>query len=653
MASDMKFNMKVCSNGHQNYDSNSEYDSEYETEYDSPDYTSEYDSDMSDGERYERYRANFQKFISWWKRNNKPKPEVIPKPDIVKPVVVTKTIAKVAAPKKEFSWGAVAQKEVPKIESIVLDEKKVGCDDEWTTVSYKKNSVDKVKEEKIDAQNRKTKMCESYRNHTVCRHGKNCRFAHTVEELQNPICSYGLGCSLVKPSSDICVYRNIHPRKICGRMHPNETDDTFYTRTTGIEKRATEEEIDAAYYDFLEELKKPEVSVPKKSFVKQQYNSPWPSSFEKFKDCDIDKLLYIARISNIQTHHQVKTNRSFKSVRKTDTMLFLDLMKLAEKRYKVDSDEITEFRTMLLKKQEKISVTLNKKKNVLKEDIKTMQIREKNTLSVEIRNINNSIEKNEKTIGRISNIKENKEFYKKQIEKISCLIKGDKEKLKVLEQRLSDFQDLKKFEEYLKSKEVKLEEKVEVVEQKKKQVVIPKVEDKDVVLILPKKVVVQEPVTKPEVVEQPVEDGWITVCTKKREKQVPTPTVAVSVHKRICESVMKNIPCRHGNKCRFSHEKQVQETAKIPEVRSWTNVVSKTSTPFKVQVPNKPLPVVSKPVVFNSENVKTKMCESVIKGVLCRHGKYCRFAHDKKELVRRKCRYGDQCYNIRTCEFAH
>jgi len=647
----MKSNMKVCSNGHQ---CDSEYDSDSECEYDScsEDYMSEYDSDMSEGERYERYRTNFNNFISWWKRNNKsvaPKPVTTPKVpnSVLKATVPTEPV--IVFKKKEFSWGVVSQPKVEKIEALIIDQKKNENDEEWTTVSYKKTA--KTNEEKVDNRIRRSKMCDSIRNHTVCKHGKNCRFAHTVDELEYPICSYGSNCALVKASSDISVYRNVHPRKICGRIHPNETDDTFYTRTTGIAKRATKEEMDDAYHEFLEALKKPEipkVSVPKKNmFVRQQYTCPWPSSFERFKECDIDKLLFIARVNNIQTHHQVKTNRKYMSVRKTDTMLFLDLMKLAEKRYKVDTDDITEFKTMLLKKQEKINTAINKKKDVLKEDVKTTQIREKNLLTVEIRSVNNSIEKNEKTIGRLSNIKENKEFNKKQIQKIPSLIKSEKERLKGLEQRLVDFQDIKKFEEYLKSKEVKVVEKVEVAVPEKKQVV-KSIEDVTIVLIMPAKtkVEVSEPV---QVKTVTVEDiGWVTVSYKKKEKvvhlpvQVPVPAVA----KRTCESVIKGVPCRHGDKCRFSHEKLQIAIEQKPEVKSWNNV-AKSNVPFK------PLPVKAQTQVVNTENTKTKMCDSVIKGIPCRHGKYCRFAHDKKELVRRKCRYGDNCYNVSTCEFAH
>ena len=40
------------------------------------------------------------------------------------------------------------------------------------------------------------------------------------------------------------------------------------------------------------------------------------------------------------------------------------------------------------------------------------------------------------------------------------------------------------------------------------------------------------------------------------------------------------------------------------------------------------------------------MCDSINKGIKCRHGDKCRFAHDKKELVIKACLHGDNCRNI-------
>ena len=51
--------------------------------------------------------------------------------------------------------------------------------------------------------------------------------------------------------------------------------------------------------------------------------------------------------------------------------------------------------------------------------------------------------------------------------------------------------------------------------------------------------------------------------------------------------------------------------------------------------------------------VKTTMCKSVKKGVPCRHGKKCRFAHSRAELTIRDCRFGEHCRFKDTCHFRH
>ena len=628
MVLDIKTNMKVCSNGHQ---SDSEYDSDSEYEYDSySDDSLEYDSDMSSGERYEMHRNEQIKFISWWRKNNAASKQIS---NPIVPTPVAPTVTKpVVCIKKEFSWK-VAVDEVVEIKSLIIDQKKNDNAGEWTTVKDKK----KEKKEQVQVTvkcNTRSKMCDSVAKRISCRHGANCKFAHSGSELGAPVCSYGKDCSFVKASSDISVYRNIHHRKICGRLHPNETDETFYTRTTGIKKCATEEEMNDSFLVFLEELKKPapKVSAPKKSvFVKYQQPQIWPSSFEKFKEIELRQLVFIARINNIQSHYQVKTNRRHISRPKTVNMLFLELIKVVEKNYNVGKNEIQAFKIAIQKKENHIKNVLNKNKNTKDEDIKTIQIREKNLLTIEIRRLANTIENNEKTIGRLSNIKENKEFYKNKIQNISSVIKTDKGRLEVMEKQLVDFQDFNKFEEYLNSK--KVVEKVKVQEVAKVQEVVISKKSEPIVTItfVPRKEDIKILVT--------VEDeGWIKVIDNKRVKNV-TP---VAVVQRVCESVIKGITCRHGDKCRFSHVKPVNVEA-VPQAKIWSNMIKNTIVPFK--------PLIEK--VAATENNKTKMCDSVSKGISCRHGFKCRFAHSKKELVLRKCRYGDKCYNINTCEFAH
>ena len=640
--------------------SDSEYDSDFDVEYDS-DYMSEYDSDMSDGERYERYSANRAQFVSWWKKNNKPfkqvfKPTPSPIPVTVAPVVSKPTVCV----KSKFSWGVYPKKvEVAKLEEIVVDQKKNDIDLEWTTVKYNKDK--KVKNEHVNIKPAKpTRFCESFITGVECRHskyGRKCNFAHSVRDLGNRKCRFGRECSLVSASSDISVYRNIHPRKICGGMHENETDETFYTRTTGIEKRATEEEMDEAYLVYLAEFDKPEatsVSAKGKSNVfdnksRQVKKEIWPSSFDNLKTIELSQLAFIARINNIPSHEIKKHKKSVKgrkvndtSVPRTANMLFLDLIPIIKKRYNSNIKDVQEFEKMIKDQQNHVKNVLAQKKNTKEEDVKTRQIKEKNTLSIDIKRLVRVIENNEKTIERLSNIKENREFYKKKIENISSSIKSDNDKLKAMEKQLEDFQDLKKFEEYINSKNVVVEPKV--VESKKVEKVVKVDVPKATVTIIffPNKKVVES--KEIEIKVEETEAGWKTVCNKKEKKHVTAIVAPVKKQKKLCDSIVKGIPCRHGDNCRFSHVSPVvEEIVSKPQVSS--TLVNSVQVSKAVVAPS-----VNKHMINNN---KTKMCDSVSKGISCRHGLKCRFAHSEKELVRRKCRYGDKCYNIKTCEFSH
>ena len=48
-----------------------------------------------------------------------------------------------------------------------------------------------------------------------------------------------------------------------------------------------------------------------------------------------------------------------------------------------------------------------------------------------------------------------------------------------------------------------------------------------------------------------------------------------------------------------------------------------------------------------TENVKTRMCNSIDKNEACFHGELCRFAHSLEELVIRDCHFKDKCRFVR------
>ena len=51
--------------------------------------------------------------------------------------------------------------------------------------------------------------------------------------------------------------------------------------------------------------------------------------------------------------------------------------------------------------------------------------------------------------------------------------------------------------------------------------------------------------------------------------------------------------------------------------------------------------------------IKTRMCDSVVKGGKCRHGDKCRFAHNLDELNISSCLFGDNCRFQKKCSHKH
>lgn len=66
-------------------------------------------------------------------------------------------------------------------------------------------------------------------------------------------------------------------------------------------------------------------------------------------------------------------------------------------------------------------------------------------------------------------------------------------------------------------------------------------------------------------------------------------------------------------------------------------------------------PVINKifiPLTNTTTTYKTRKCIYFQDG-FCRNEDKCNFAHDDTELIRKPCRYGDQCRNKNNCYFFH
>jgi len=87
-----------------------------------------------------------------------------------------------------------------------------------------------------------TRLCNSLQNGVVCPHGKNCKFAHSQEQLRVTDCVFGADCRFVTRREGTNLYFNNKPRpgtvqKICHHLHPDETRETYMKRT-GIDRIA-------------------------------------------------------------------------------------------------------------------------------------------------------------------------------------------------------------------------------------------------------------------------------------------------------------------------------------------------------------------------------------------------------------------------------
>jgi hypothetical protein len=74
----------------------------------------------------------------------------------------------------------------------------------------------------------KTRMCTTVDKNENCRHGENCRFAHSLDELKISNCLFEQRCRFVQMSNGELIN---YGEKVCSHKHPHETKDTFFTRT--------------------------------------------------------------------------------------------------------------------------------------------------------------------------------------------------------------------------------------------------------------------------------------------------------------------------------------------------------------------------------------------------------------------------------------
>ena len=94
--------------------------------------------------------------------------------------------------------------------------------------TYKDELREKYTDSRPVLENFKTRMCNSLDTREICRHGGNCRFAHSLEELVIRDCHFKDKCRFVKIKGSKLVNDG---NNTCRNKHPQESQDDFIKRT--------------------------------------------------------------------------------------------------------------------------------------------------------------------------------------------------------------------------------------------------------------------------------------------------------------------------------------------------------------------------------------------------------------------------------------
>ena len=118
-----------------------------------------------------------------------------------------------------------------------------------------------------------TKMCNSVMSSKACFHGKNCRFAHSMEQLQKKPCAFPDRCRFAACTGE-GVYKNKPCQKtgkICSFWHQNETNQSYADRL-GFKIPKTQFKIEVQ--PKVEVKVQPKVEVKVQPKVEVEVNQP-------------------------------------------------------------------------------------------------------------------------------------------------------------------------------------------------------------------------------------------------------------------------------------------------------------------------------------------------------------------------------------------
>ena len=441
-----------------------------------------------------------------------------------------------------LKWANISSTAVASIDHDDSKFPKLGqkIDKSWVEVKTKKKII---KKEEKGMGNTRTKMC----SYAKCPHGVNCRFAHSIKELNILNCMFD-DCKLVR-MVDNDKYVNTHKNKRCERRHKNESDVNFFIRT-GIKDPITEEEIKVAYDVFI-----------------NSYDLLTSEMHMIIEKCPCDKMVSFFGVS-----YCGKSSPS--EPVKQKYVKYKEYKKIKQKEIKCK--EI---------KTKKVNIASNVK--FQKENPETVYIRKRNEKSDEIKSLKTIITRTQDTINRL---KQQKNY--SMIKKYEDEYKNKIEKLVVLEKEFTEI----KIEKIIEIEEIPIE-----VEEKKVEKKVEKKKENMIILqiILPKKVeeVIEEkendsssddsdtysetgvetsirniivpPSPNKVLLPSSTDDngvGWISIENKKQVQKTtksPSPKpVKKSINippntfkSQMCRSLttVPKTKCPHGDKCRYAH----------------------------------------------------------------------------------------------------
>lgn len=139
---------------------------------------------------------------------------------------------KQAKKEEEESWTRVG-KEKKKVEVIKLVTPKMAEKEKVETGLAKLMDTKNMRRSLV-----KSKLCRSVGTNTPCPHGANCRYAHSVDELQVPECFFKDACNRVRKTAH--GYKNC--RGSCMFLHPGE-NMAMYCKRVGIKEGRVREAV--------------------------------------------------------------------------------------------------------------------------------------------------------------------------------------------------------------------------------------------------------------------------------------------------------------------------------------------------------------------------------------------------------------------------